>query len=402
MKIPLTLLTLLFLAAAAAGAEILKPAEIRADVVQSANRNWRGTITKEDFVATTITADGVDTAVPHHTVVAVYYRDVDNEAWTNFLQTWQDKNYAAALTALNAVETGLRDLASMRQQFFAERVSYYRGLAYYYLRDFPNAEKHLATAAKRLNAIYKFESEYFWTRALENQGEYDKAAQRYHQFLTVILPHLAEQKPPDADRWRKLMELGRDRAQVFLLTAYPDNNEKVRAALAKFHAAAGQAPVDTVDDDLRLSALRTELRAQKYLAGKNAAENAKIVEQLREPLREAALAGDRANLGWMYLLNADANFTRWDGAENASLRRDYGEAALFDYLRVAYGYAVEPAELARTYFNLGKLIEDLRGNDWQARALLHYRRAVSSEFRHTPTYDDARKAFANLENRMRK
>lgn len=393
----------LLLAFSARAADFLDAADIKSDVVQTANKQFAGKITKETYLNTMILENGKKEPmkVPHSVIFAVYFNKADNEAWIDALKAIESKNYDEAMAELENATAGLKDVDPDAQKFFKERLDYLKGYCLYRLGNFPQAEKFLKVAATRPDATFKMEAEYYLARALEGNGDYKKASDKFNSLMVVTYPELMKGKPLGGEKWLYLAKLGLARTEVLLSAAQAGQESKVEEG-AKNFATVFKEGLDKkyIDDDVRQCDVQIQACALKYLAKKDAKKFEDLVSALEKPLRDAAVANDKNGLGWMYLDRADSYFGMQASQSDAAKKAEYAEAALMDYMRVAYCYNPAPADRARSFFRIGALLEQLKGADWEQRALSSYKRASSTAYKETPTFDEAKKAREALEKTL--
>ena len=190
------------------------------------------------------------------------------------------------------------------------------------------------------------------------------------------------------DKWDYLARLGMNRTKVLSLASKAGQETNLEKAAEEFRKTFQEGEANEAqfkkegkgvrffEDDVLLCGVQVDACALKYLAKKSPDNYAKLVDKLKQPLRDAQVANDKEALAWMYLDRADSYFGMMEQAADGEKKKEYGEDALMDYLRVTMIYNLAPVDLARAYYRSGVVLEQLKLADWESRALQAYRRAT--------------------------
>lgn len=397
-------------AAPAAAVDYPEAADIKNDIVLTTNKRVDGTITRDNCINVTIQVGKNEVKVPHQVVVAAYYQKANNEAYAAGVAAFAAKNWAEALGNLQGATPGEISEEPLKKAFM-DRVNYLKGVCAYHLGDFASAEKFLKLAATRDEAVYKAEAEYYLARMLEAKGAYDNAQSKYHA-LTVATYKKMKEDGAGIDKWDYLARLGMGRTKVLALATKAGKEADMEKAVEEFRKTFKEGEeneekfkkegkgVRFFEDDVLLCGVQVDACALMYLAKKSPENYKKLVDILKQPLRDAQVANDKGALSWMYLDRADCYYGMMEKETSPEKKKEYGEDALMDYLRVTMIYSLGPIDLARAYYRTGVVLEQLQLADWEARALQAYRRATSPVYKATPTYDAAKKAREELEKKI--
>ena len=401
-------LAALFVASAAA-VDYPEAPDIKTDIVLTTNKRVEGAIARDNCFGITIMVGKNEVKVPHQVIVAAYYQKANNDAYAAGMAAYAAKNWAEALGNFQGATPGDISEDALKKSFM-DRVSYLRGVCAYHLGDFALAEKSLKDASRRDDAVYKAEAEYYLARMEEAKGAYDKAQSKYHA-LTVATYKKMKDDGAAIDKWDYLARLGMGRAKVLALAPKAGQDDNMKKAEEEFQKIFQEGKANEeqfkktgkgvrfFEDDVLLCDVQVKACALKYLAKKSPDNYQKLVETLNQPLRDAQVANDKSALAWMYLDRADCYFGMMEKESDAAKKKEYGEDALMDYLRVTMIYSLGPVDLARAYYRTGVILEQLQLADWESRALQAYRRATSPTYKATPTYDAAKKAREELEKK---
>lgn len=398
-------------AAPAAAIDYPEAGDINKDLVLTTNKRVEGTIVRDNCAATTIMVGKNEQKVPHQVIAAVYYQKANNEAYAAGVAAFAAKNWSEALGNLQGATPGDISEEPLKKAFM-DRVNYLKGVCAYHLGDYRSAETFLKAAASRDEAVYKAEAEYYLARMEEAKGDYAKAQSKYNALTVTVYKPMKEKSGASVEKWDYLARLGRDRTKVLELATKPGQDANMEKAVEAFKKTFQEGEeneakfkkegkgVRYFEDDVLLCGVQVDACSLMYLAKKSPDNYAKLVEILKLPLRDAQVANDKGALSWMYLDRADCYFGMMEKETSPEKKKEYGEDALMDYLRVTMTYSLGPIDLARAYYRTGVVLEQLQLADWESRALQAYRRATSPSYKATPTYDAAKKAREELEKKV--